>query len=109
MLLKLAKRRRKIAVVPEFELQSEKSRKRDRTATADEYSTLLGKMERHYQRPLIGLYETAMRIREVLKLDGIAWTRRKVLSGSAVFAEQRAELKQAKVVTLSRGPSLHSI
>ena len=80
-------------------------------------------MERHYQRPLIGLYETAMRIREVLKLT---WDRVDEKEGfirlkaadvkqklpptvpispvlSAVCAEQRAEQKQAKVVTLSGG------
>ena len=67
-----------IEVAPKFKskgknslIKSEKDRKRDRVATEDEYRALLGNMRRPSQRVLIGLYETAMRANEVLKLP---WT-----------------------------------
>jgi integrase len=121
ILLRLAKRRKKIKAVPDFNLQSEKSRKRTRTASADEYQALLSKMERQYQRPLIGLYETAMRANELLKLT---WPKVDEKAGfirlkpadvkekmprsvpisaalQTVLAELRAEQKQSKIVDLS--------
>jgi len=64
-----------IEVAPKFKskgknslIKSDKDRKRDRIASEDEYRTLLGNMRRPSQRVLIGLYETAMRATEVLKL-----------------------------------------
>jgi integrase len=121
ILLRLAKRKNKIKIVPTFNLQSEKSLKRDRTATEEEYSTILANMLRQYQRPLIGLYETAMRVNELLSLtwdrvsekDGFIRLRAEDVKEKqprsvpisenlrTVFAELRAEQKQAKVVNLS--------
>jgi hypothetical protein len=60
MLLRLAKRRKKIKVVPDFNLESEKSRKRKRVASDAEHKALLENMPRHHQRVLIALYESAM-------------------------------------------------
>jgi len=64
-----------IEVAPKFEskeknslIKSEKERKRDRIASEDEYRALLGNMKRPAQRVLIALYETAMRLNEVIKL-----------------------------------------
>ena len=121
LLLRLAKRKNKIKVVPAFNLQSEKSLKRDRTATEQEYGAILANMPRHYQRPLIGLYETATRINELLRLtwdrvfekDGFIRFRAKDVKErqprsvpispalQVVFAELRAEQKCSKVVNLS--------
>ena len=67
-LLRQAKRWKQIKTVPEFILESEKSRKRNRIASQEEYEALLAIMERHDQRLLIGHYETAMRASELLKL-----------------------------------------
>jgi integrase len=57
-----------IETVPKMKLQSEKGRKRDRIASEDEYKALLENVARPAQRVLIGLYETAMRVNEVLRL-----------------------------------------
>jgi integrase len=68
MLLRLAKRKKKIKTVPDFNIKLDKSRKRDRIASEEEYAALLANMKRYHQRPLIGLYETSMRLNELLKL-----------------------------------------
>jgi len=57
-----------IDTVPRMKLQSEKSRKRHRIASEDEYRALLGSMPRPAQRVLIGLYESAMRLNELMRL-----------------------------------------
>ncbi|MEE8114819.1 MAG: site-specific integrase [Nitrososphaerales archaeon] len=57
-----------IETVPRMKLQSEKSRKRHRIASDDEYRALLESMSRPAQRVLIGLYESAMRVNELLRL-----------------------------------------
>ena len=121
MLLRLAKRKKKIKAVPEFNLESEKSLKRSRKASNEEYQMILDHMPRHYQRPLIGLYETAMRVNELLKLtwdrvserDGFIRLRAEDVKENearsvpisqnlqAIFSELRAEQKQCKVVNLS--------
>lgn len=49
-------------------IKSEKEPKRDRTASGDEYRALLGNMKRPAPRVLIALYETAMRLNEVIRL-----------------------------------------
>jgi integrase len=49
-------------------IKSEKERKRDRIASEDEYRAILGNMKRPAQRVLIALYETAMRLNEVINL-----------------------------------------
>jgi len=54
---------------PRMKLESEKSRKRDRIASDDEYQAMLGCMPRPAQRVLIGLYESAMRVNELLRLQ----------------------------------------
>src|SRR5215510_9544628 len=121
-LLRVDHRQKKIkTAVPAFNLPSEKSLKRDRTATDEEYAAILANMERHYQRPLIGLYETAMRVNELLELtwdrvsekDGFIRLRAEDVKEKqprsvpisnnlrAVLAELRAEQKQSKVVNLS--------
>lgn len=121
ILLRLAKRRKKINAVPDFNLESEKPLKRDRIASEEKYKTLLGNMERHYQRPLIGLYETAMRANELLRLvwpkvdEKAGFIRLKAADTKerrprlvpispnlrTVLNELRAEQSQAKVVDLS--------
>ncbi len=57
-----------LETVPRMKLQSEKGRKRKRIAFEEEYQALLGSMSRPAQRVLIGLYESAMRVNEVLRL-----------------------------------------
>jgi len=57
-----------LETVPRMKLQSEKSRKRKRIASEEEYQALLGSMSRPAQRVLIGLYESAMRVNELLNL-----------------------------------------
>src|SRR5215813_11641816 len=121
ILLRLAKRRKKIKAVPDFNLESEKPLKRDRIASEEEYKALLGNMERHYQRPLIGLYETAMRANELLRLvwpkvdekagfirlkaSDVKEKRPRLVPISPnlriVLSELRAEQGEAKVVDLS--------
>jgi hypothetical protein len=68
ILLRLAKRKKKIKVVPDFNLQSEKQLKRSRLVSDEEYQALLSHLARHWQRAVIGLNETAMRVNELLKL-----------------------------------------
>src|SRR5438105_10105534 len=48
-------------------IKTEKDRKRDRVCTAGEYKALLENMPRPAQRVLIALYESAMRLNEVIK------------------------------------------
>jgi integrase len=75
MMLNMAEDDEIIEAAPKFKskgkntlIKSEKDRKRDRTATDEEYRALLANMERPAQRVLIALYETAMRVNEVIKL-----------------------------------------
>ena len=68
ILLRLAKRHKKIGTVPEFNLESEKSRRRQRVATEDEYQAILANTPRHAARALICLYETSARVNELLRL-----------------------------------------
>jgi hypothetical protein len=58
-----------IEKVPRIKLKSERERKRDRIASTAEYQDLLNNTPRPVQRVLIGLYETAMRINELLSLS----------------------------------------
>lgn len=67
-LLNLAEDDGIIERAPKIKLPTEKDRKRDRIASEEEYETLLGSMRRPVQRALIGLYETAMRVNELLRL-----------------------------------------
>ena len=53
---------------PRIKLDSEKKFARRRIVSDDEFSALLEHSPRHLQRALIGLYETAMRRGELLKL-----------------------------------------
>ncbi len=98
LLLRLAKRKNKIKVVPNFNLQSEKSLKRDRTATEEEYSAILANMPRHYQRPLIGLYETAMRVNELLSLT---WDRVSEKDGFVRLKAEDVKEKAPRSVPIS--------
>jgi len=69
-LLNLAVDEELIESVPKFKgiMQSEKSRKRKRVASDEEYRGLLSVMTRPNQRVVTGLYETAMRLNELVKL-----------------------------------------
>jgi integrase len=49
-------------------VKSEKNRKRERIASIGEYQDLLRNMKRSAQRVLISLFETAMRLNEVIDL-----------------------------------------
>ena len=77
-LLNLAADDNIIEKVPRIKLKSEKERKRNRIATDDEYRGLLENTSRPVQRALIGLYETAMRVNELLPLT---WNRVDVKAG----------------------------
>jgi len=69
-LLNLAVDEELIENVPSFKkiIQSEKSRKRKRVVSDDEYGNILKDMSRPNQRVIIGLYETAMRVNELVRL-----------------------------------------
>jgi len=69
-LLNLAVDEELIESVPKFKgiMQSEKSRKRKRVASDEEYRGILSVMTRPNQRVVTGLYETAMRVNELVKL-----------------------------------------
>jgi len=56
--------------VPSFRklMESEKSRRRKRVVSSEEYGNLLKVMSRPNQRVIMGLYETAMRVNELVKL-----------------------------------------
>jgi len=54
--------------VPPIKLDSEKKFARKRVVSEEEYEALLKGTARYLQRVLIGLYETAMRISEILNL-----------------------------------------
>ena len=49
-------------------IKSEKNRRRDRVASRTEYEELLSNMKRPAQRVVIALFETAMRLNEVMNL-----------------------------------------
>ncbi len=67
-MLNLAAKEGKIKELPSFEMESEKKFARKRVISEEEYQKLLRQSPRYLQRVLIGLYETAMRISEVLEL-----------------------------------------
>ncbi len=67
-MLNLAKKEGKIKELPSFEMESEKKFARKRVISEEEYQELLKQSRRYLQRVLIALYETAMRISEVLEL-----------------------------------------
>ena len=98
ILLRLAKRHKKIGSVPEFNLESEKSRRRQRVATDDEYQALLANMPRHAARALIGLYETSARVNELLRLT---WDRVDEKAGVIRFKAEHVKEKMARVTPIS--------
>jgi len=59
-----------IESVPKFKgiIQSEKGRRRKRVVSDEEYEKIIKDLSRPNQRVIIGLYETAMRVNELLKL-----------------------------------------
>jgi integrase len=98
ILLRLAKRYRKIGAVPEFNLESEKSRKRTRVASADEFKALCDNMPRHALRALAGLYETAARHKELLNLT---WDRIDEREGVIRFRTEDVKEKKPRVTPIS--------
>jgi len=98
ILLRLAKRHKKIGSVPEFNLESEKSRRRQRVATEDEYRSLLANMPRYAARALIGLYETSARVNELLRLT---WDRVDEKAGVVRFKAEHVKEKMPRVTPIS--------
>ena len=76
---------------PRMKLESEKSRKRSRIASDEEYQAMLGIMPRPAQRVLIGLYESAMRVNELLRLPRVRARSRHGLVFRALEASDRAD------------------
>jgi integrase len=104
ILLRLAKRKKRIKSVPEFDLQSEKPLKRSRVASDDEISRVLANLARHWQRPVIGLLETAMRVSELLKLT---WDKVDEKAGVIRLKAEDVKEKAPRVVPIS--PALQGI
>jgi len=67
-MLNLAAKEGKIKELPSFAMESEKKFARKRVISEEEYQEFLRQSPRYLQRVLIALYETAMRISEVLEL-----------------------------------------
>src|SRR5215813_3855917 len=104
MLLRLAKRKKKIKTVPDFNIKEDKSRKRDRIASEEEYTAILANMKRYHQRPLIGLYETSMRLNELLKLT---WPK---IDEKAGFIRLKAEeTKEKRPRSIPISPALRVV
>jgi len=104
MLLRLAKRKKKIKTVPDFNIIEDKSRKRDRIASEEEYTAILANMKRYHQRPLIGLYETSMRLNELLKLT---WPK---IDEKAGFIRLKAEeTKEKRPRSIPISPALRVV
>jgi len=87
-----------IETVPRMKLQSEKSRKRNRIASEDEYRALLENMPRHAQRVLIGLYETAMRLNEIMHLP---WGMVDLKAGMIRLPAEYVKEKAPRIVPIS--------
>jgi integrase len=104
ILLRAAKRKKRIKVVPEFNLQSEKPLKRTRVASEEEMTRLLANLKRHWQRPIIGLLETAMRVQEMLKLT---WEKVDEKAGVIRLKAEDVKEKAPRVVPIS--PTLQAI
>jgi hypothetical protein len=68
MLLRLAKRKKRMKIVPELNLESEKPLKRSRVISVEEYRAVLDNLARRWQRPII---RTAMRVNVLLNSNGI--------------------------------------
>ena len=103
-LLNLAEDDGIIERAPKVKPPSEKDRKRDRIATAEEYTELLSHMRRPAQRVLIGLYETAMRVNELLRLT---WEH---VDERAGFTRLKAEEpKEKKPRSIPISPALRAI
>lgn len=104
ILLRLAKRKKRIKTVPEFNLQSEKPLKRSRVATDEEISRVLANLARHWQRPVMGLLETAMRVSELLKLT---WEKVDEKAGVIRLKAEDVKEKAPRVIPIS--PTLQAI
>jgi integrase len=104
ILLRLAKRKKRIKTVPEFNLESEKPLKRNRVADDDEIARLLSNLARHWQRVVIGLLETAMRVQELLKLT---WDKVDEKAGVIRLKAEDVKEKAPRVVPIS--PTLQAI
>lgn len=89
-----------IEKVPRIKLKSETERKRDRIATGAEYHGLLNNTSRPVQRVLIGLYETAMRINELLSLT---WESVDETSGFIRLRAEYVKEKKKRAVPISPG------
>ncbi len=95
-----------IESVPSFKkiIQSEKSRKRKRVVSTEEYGNLLKDMSRPNQRVIIGLYETAMRVNEVVKLT---WD--KVDDKAGMIRLKAEDVKEKAPRTVPISPQLQAV
>jgi integrase len=93
-----------IEKVPRIKLKSEKERKRDRIVSDDEYRGLLDNTARPVQRVLIGLYETAMRVNELLMLTwdlGDGWKAVDLKAGLIRLPAEAVKEKGKRTVPIS--------
>jgi len=95
-----------IESVPSFKkiIQSEKSRKRKRVVSTEEYGNLLKDMSRPNQRVIIGLYETAMRVNELVKLT---WD--KVDDKAGMIRLKAEDVKEKAPRTVPISPQLQAV
>jgi integrase len=91
-------------VVPEFNLQSEKQLKRKRVISDEEFYSLLSKLARHWQRPVIGLNETAMRVNELLKLTLV-----KIDEKAALIRLKATDVKEKMPRVVPISPPLQAV
>jgi integrase len=104
-LLNLAEDDGIIERAPKIKLPTEKDRKRDRIASEEEYNELLSQMKRPAQRVLIGLYETAARVNELLR---IRWDQH--VDERAGFIRLKAEeTKEKKPRSIPISPDLSAV
>jgi integrase len=73
-------------------------------ASDDELSRILANLDRHWQRPVIGLLETAMRVNELLKLT---WDKVDEKAGVIRLKAEDVKEKAPRVVPIS--PTLQAI
>ena len=91
-------------MVPEFNLQSEKQLKRKRVISDEEFYSLLSKLARHWQRPVIGLNETAMRVNELLKLTLV-----KIDEKAALIRLKATDVKEKMPRVVPISPPLQAV
>src|SRR5262249_53679760 len=97
-LLNLALEDGVLEAAPRIRLKNEHDRIRTRTVTAEEYATVLSHMGREQQRYYIALWETAMRLREPLK---VTWAKVDLKAGLIRLKAEDVKEKYPRRIPIS--------